>query len=155
MKEETANTRNEIVKDENAKEQPFVWRNDEVELLLRVAHEFKVKKTAENVDWESVPSRYDLIWDKFKLQMTSETDKDFPHRPKVINKQALTRKLKVVQLKYRQAVDSGRSSHERVVLVYFEWCEKILGSSPATEQIPSRVETVDLDEPSEPNEEMR
>lgn len=131
--------------------------NDEVELLLRVTHEFKVKKSAENVDWESVPSRYDFIWDKFKVQMASdeakETDKDFPHRPKVITKQALTRKLKVVQLKYRQAVDSGRSGHERVMLVYFEWCEKISGSSP--EQISSRVETVDLDEPSERNEEIR
>lgn len=51
VKEETANTWNGIVKDENAKEQPFVWMNDEVELLLRVTHEFKVKKTAENVDW--------------------------------------------------------------------------------------------------------
>lgn len=106
-----------------------------------------------------MPSRYGDIWDNFKLQMASdeakEIGKGFPHRPKVITKQALSRKLKAVQLKYRQAVGSGRSGHERVMLVYFEWCKKILGSSPATEQIPSRVETVDLDEPSEPNEEIR
>ena len=39
------------------------------------------------------------------------------------------------------------------MLLYFEWREKIWGGSPATEQILSRVETVDLDEPSEPSEE--
>ena len=39
------------------------------------------------------------------------------------------------------------------MVLYFKWCEKIWGSSPATEQIHSGVETVDLDEPSEPCEE--
>ena len=44
-------------------------------------------------------------------------------------------------------MDSGRKSgHGRVVLLYFEWCERIWGGSPATEQIQSGVESVDLDE---------
>ena len=76
-----------------------------------------------------------------------ETGKDFPHKLDEITKQALSTKLKAVQLKYRQALDSGRrSGHGRVVLLYFEWCEKIWGSSPATEQIFSGVETIHLDE---------
>ena len=45
----------------------------------------------------------------------------------------------------------GKSGHGRVVLLYFEWCERIWGGSPATDQIQSGVESVDLDgtQPSE------
>ena len=32
----------------------FTWTDDEVELLLKVTNEYKVSKTAEGVDWESV-----------------------------------------------------------------------------------------------------
>ena len=32
------------------------------------------------------------------------------------------------------------------MLLYFEWCERIWGGSPATDQLSSGVETVDLDE---------
>ena len=32
----------------------FSWTDDEVELLLKVTNEYKVSKTADNVDWESV-----------------------------------------------------------------------------------------------------
>ena len=91
-KEATAKAKDGTVKDETAKEQMFVWTDDEVELLLKVMHEFKVKKAAENVDWESVHSKYGDIWDEFKLQMPSspdkvkETGKDFPHKPEEITK---------------------------------------------------------------------
>ena len=44
-----------------AKEQAFVWTDNEVELLLKVTHEYKVKKEGENVDWESVRSKYSDI----------------------------------------------------------------------------------------------
>ena len=93
------------VKDETAKEQTFVWTDDEVELLLKVTYEFKVKKAAKNVDWESVRSKYGDIWDEFKLQMPSspdkakETGKDFPYKPEQFTKQALSSKLKAVWLK--------------------------------------------------------
>ena len=73
--------------------------------------------------------------------------KDFPHKKEEITKQAVTIKLKAVRLQYRQGEDSGqKSSHGRVVLLYFEWYELTWGGSPATEQISSGVETVDLDE---------
>ena len=149
-KERTAKEKDGATK---AKEQAFVWTDDEVELLLKVTHEYKVKKAGENVDWESVRSKYSDIWEQLKRQLPSdseearETGKDFPHKTEDITKQAVTTKLKAVRLKYRQAVDSGRKSgHGRVVLLYFEWCERIWGGSPATEQISSGVETVDLDE---------
>ena len=44
-------------------------------------------------------------------------------------------------------MDSRRKSgHGRVVLLYFEWGGGVVASSPATKQISSGVETVDLDE---------
>ena len=39
----------------------FQWTDDEAELLLSVAYEYKVKQSAECVDWESVKSKYDDI----------------------------------------------------------------------------------------------
>ena len=39
------------------------WTDDEVELLLKVTNEYKVSKTAENVDWESVQKKYCEILD--------------------------------------------------------------------------------------------
>ena len=32
----------------------FQWTDDEVELLLSVTYEYKVKNSAESIDWESV-----------------------------------------------------------------------------------------------------
>ena len=61
----------------------------------------------------------------------------------------MTSKLKAIRTKYRQAVDSGRrSGHGRVVMLYFELCERVWGGSPATEQISSGLETADLDDDS-------
>jgi hypothetical protein len=39
----------------------FKLTDDESELLLSVTHEYKVKKISENVDWESVKTKYDDI----------------------------------------------------------------------------------------------
>ena len=59
----------------------------------------------------------------------------------------LTTKLKAVRIKFRQAVDSGRKSgHGRVVFLYFDLYEHIWGGSPATEQILSGVESIDIDQ---------
>lgn len=59
----------------------------------------------------------------------------------------MTSKLKHIRQKFRQAVDSGRrSGHGRVVLLYFEQCELVWGGSPATETIPSGVESTDIDD---------
>ena len=75
-----------------AKEQTFVWTDDEVELLLKVTHEYKVKKAAENVDWESVRSKYANIWDNLRKELPASPEegrdlgKDYPHAKEEINK---------------------------------------------------------------------
>ncbi len=130
----------------------FKWTDDEAELLLTVANEYKVQKSSESVDWESVKSKYDDILVLMQEALPSspeearESGKDYPHERSAITKQILSTKLKNIRLKYRHAVDSGRrSGHGRVVLLYYELCERIWGGSPATDQIEGGLETGDID----------
>ena len=136
--------------EEKSKLDYFSWTDDEVELLLNVAIDYKTTKTMENVDWESGHSKYQDILDKYKEMYPTAEDaeklgKDFPHKKEDITKLIVTSKLKSVRVKYRQAVDSGRrSGHGRVVLLYFELCEQIWGGSPATVMVSSGIETTDM-----------
>lgn len=71
--------------------------------------------------------------------------KDYRHTRMQIPKKILNAKLKAIYIKFREAVDSGRrSGHGRVVLLYYELCEKIWGGSPATEEIESVFESTDI-----------
>ena len=123
-----------------SKEKPdvFVWTDDEVQLLLKVTLEYKTSKAIENVDWESIQNKYTEILTIFKERLPASPDerkkigKDYPHKPEEITKGTLTSKLKSIRQKYRQAVDKGtRSGHGRVVLLYFDDCEKIWRGCPA------------------------
>ena len=133
----------------------FQWTDDEVELLLNVTYEYKTSKAAESTDWESVKSKYSDIFNLFKEGLPESDDErreigeDYSHKKEEVSRQALTSKLKAIHTKYRQAVDSGRrSGHGRVVMLYFELCERVWGGSPATEQISSGLETADHDDDS-------
>ena len=77
------------------------WKDDEVELLLKVTNEYKVSKTAENVDWESVQKKYCgiLDWYKDELEKASGSGKDYPQKGEEITKQCLTNKLKSIRLR--------------------------------------------------------
>ena len=128
----------------------YIWTDDEVELLLKVTEEYKVKQTAENIDWESCQSKYSDILYLFKSQYPSaenakDIGKDFPHNKEDITKVIITTKLKAIRSKFRAAVDSGKKSgHGRVVLLYFEVCEAIWGGSPATSTINAGFESADI-----------
>ena len=139
----------------------FKWTDDESELLLSVTHDYKVKHISENVDWESVKTKYDdiLVLMRQELPETIEEArdnwiKDYPHTRYQITKKVLTSKLKAIRIKFREAVDSGRrSGHGRVVLLYYEWCEKIWGGLPATEVIGSGFEITEIVKAELQNEE--
>jgi hypothetical protein len=126
----------------------FVWSDDEVELLLNVVADYKALKASESVDWESVKTKYKDIFERFLAALpegNTQVCENFPHKKDEIKLQSLTSKLKAIRLKFRQAVDSGRrSGHGRVVMIYYELCERIWGGSPATEQIDGGIETVEL-----------
>lgn len=131
----------------------FQWMDDEAELLLNVAYEYKVKNAAEGVDWESVKNKYDDVLEAFREALPSSPEdscKDFPHQRNEVTKQILSAKLKNIRLKFRQTIDSRRrSGHGRVVMLYFEICQKIWGGSPAAEQVSGGIESCDLTEASE------
>ena len=43
----------------------FIWTDDESELLLNVAIDYKTKKAGESVDWELVKNKYSNIHKEF------------------------------------------------------------------------------------------
>ena len=147
-----AKKKKDSAKDVSGGGESFKWTDDEAELLLKVTRDYKVLKAAEGVDWESVQSKYSDILKRMLTEFPASPDeakdlnKDYPHKKTDITKQVLTTKLKAIRVKYRQAVDSGqKSGHERVVFLFFDLCESIWGGSPATEQIPSGLESTELD----------
>ena len=68
-------------KNANNKQEAFIWTDDEVELLLRVTNDYKVSKSFESIDWESIQSKYGDILERFKQQYpaaeTNSSGKDF------------------------------------------------------------------------------
>ena len=81
--------------------------DDEVELILNIANDYKVLKVAESMDWESVKSKYSDICDLFIAALTdddSDVKNNFPHKKEEVTKQIVTSKLKAIRLKFRQAV---------------------------------------------------
>ena len=138
----------------------FQWSDDEVELLLNVTYEYKVYHTGECTDWEKVPTKYADILKHFHEQLPSNKDepaqygKDFPHKPEEISLKTLTSELKAIRLKYRQAADSGKKSgHGRVIMCYFELCQKVWGGSPATVQISSGLDSNEINFDGSPEQE--
>ena len=69
-----------------------------------------MKKISENVDWESVKTKYDiLILMRHELPETIQEarenwTKDYPHTRKQVTRKILTSKLKAIRIKYREAV---------------------------------------------------
>ena len=143
-KKQTSNARD--------KTEYFSWSDDEVELLLSSTMEYKTSKEMENIDWESCQSKYQDIHDKFVEHYPTPEEakalgKEYPHLKTQMTKAILTSKLKTIRQKYRLAVNDGRrSSHGRVVLLFFELCEQIWGGSPASTTISSGIETTELSE---------
>ena len=74
-----------------------VWTDDECELLLSVTLQYKVQKSSEGIDWESVRSKYDDILVLFReaLPPTPEEScgKEYPHERDAVNKLILSTKL--------------------------------------------------------------
>ena len=50
----------------------FEWTDDESELLLNIAHEYKVSKTGDSVDWESVKNKQEDIFERFVAELPDE-----------------------------------------------------------------------------------
>lgn len=74
----------------------FKWTDDEAELPLNVTHNYKVSKISENVDWESVKSKYEDILTLMKEELPASADeakemcKDYPHTKEELTKKILS-----------------------------------------------------------------
>ena len=79
------------------------------------------------------------------LEKAKGMTKDYKHTKMELTKAVIqTTKLENIHMKYQKAVDANkRSGHGRVVLIFYELCEKIVGGSPATTQIQG-VESTNL-----------
>ena len=134
-----------------------MWTEDEVDLLLSVILEYKISKTAENINWETCQSKYSDILDLFLSQYPSPENaakigKGFPHKENELTKVIPTSKMKAIRTKFRAVIDSARKSgHGRVVLLLFDICQDIWGGPPATITLPTGIETIDIDEHSVEN----
>ena len=86
----------------------YLWSDDEVELLSNITNEYKVKKVANAIDWESVKNKnsdiLELLKDAFsddeETQERNILSKDLPHKKDEIMKQVLTSKLKAICLNF-------------------------------------------------------
>ena len=66
-----------------------------------MTHDYKVKKVAEGIDWESVKSKYaDILRNELpsSAEEGSTLLKDYPHSKEKVTKLILTTKLKAVRL---------------------------------------------------------
>ena len=86
----------------------FIWTDDEAQLLLDVAHDFKLQHLSEGICWESVKSKYSDILDLFRKELPQNEEqarnssKDYPHKPDEVSKEVLTSKLKAIRIKFRE-----------------------------------------------------
>ena len=82
----------------------FVWSDDEVELLLKATHEYKVSHVSENIDLETCQTKYsdicELLHEHYPLsEDAEELGKDYPHSKEEITKGVVTTKLKAIRQK--------------------------------------------------------
>ena len=82
----------------------FSWTDEETELLLAAALEYKTEKAASGVDWESVRTKHEDIFSKFLEAYPSQKDESFPHASKDFIKERITSRLKYLKSKYRKAL---------------------------------------------------
>ena len=90
-----------VYKGNKAKQKDFKWTDDKAELLLSVTLDYKAKKAAENVDWESVKSKYDDMQAEMPAEKTERPIKDYPHLKSEMTRAVLSTKLKNVRQRYR------------------------------------------------------
>lgn len=93
---------------EKKSKKEFIWTDDEAQLLLDVAHDYKVKHLVEGTCWESVKTKYYDILELFRKELPQSTEqarhlaKDYPHKPDEVSKEVLTSKLKAIRIKFRE-----------------------------------------------------
>ena len=81
------------------------------------------------------------IFQRF-IDQIPEISEKFPHKKEDFTLPVLKSKIKNIRTKYQKAVQAKRKSgFGRVILLYFDECQRIWGGSPSTVTIENGVET--------------
>lgn len=121
----------------------FVWEDSAIGLLLQCMLSFKANSEQENVDWESIKTKYNIIHSDFVKALQERGDES----PDKYTKERVVAKVKGLRLRYKAAVDSGkRSGGGRVVCSFFDQCSQVWGGSPAVESLENSIDTNSLND---------
>ena len=130
----------------------FVWTDGEIELLLETVLAYKATCEYEGICWESVKAKYQKIMEIYVERYPSASETNIVEFPRagtseLLTKERIAAKLKRIRSGYKKAVDSGRrSGGGRVVLTFFDLCERVWGGSPAVESIDNGIDSSALAE---------
>jgi len=128
-------------KEANKKEDTFSWSDDEIQLLLMTALDFKSQCEFEGTNWESKRSKYEQIFELMMKDYPSADSENYQNRDS-LNKDRITAKLKSIRTGFKKAADAGRKSGGgRVVFTFYDLCVNLWGGSPAVTSLPFGVDT--------------
>ena len=94
--------------EKNKTKKEYIWTDDEAQLLLEVAHDYKLEHLSEGTDWESVKTKYADILELFRKELPEDAEqarclsKDYPHKLDELSKEVLTSKIKAIRIKFRE-----------------------------------------------------
>ena len=75
----------------------LVWIDDEVQLLLEKARDFKAKKAYAGVDWESIKNKYENIGETFVSNLPKQTgSEECAHSTDFFTRERITSKIKQI-----------------------------------------------------------
>ena len=122
---------------EKAEKVEFSWSDDEIQLLLMSALDFKAQCEFEGVDWESKRSKYEQI---FEIVTKEYPDGEHYQNKKSMTKDRVTAKLKSIRTGFKKAADTGRrSGGGRVVFTFYDLCMNLWGGLPSVTSILSLI----------------
>ena len=126
----------------------FNWTDEEISLLLHIIIDYKGRKMAQGIDWETVKAKYEEITEQFHLHYPKDgsgvSSREYPNiaDPTVISKERVVTKIKKIRTMFRKAVDSGRrSGGGRVIFALLKECEEIWSGSPAVHCIENGIQS--------------
>ena len=90
------------------KEVEFSWTDDELQLLLQAALDYKTKCEFEAENWEKKRQKYEDIFDILTKEYPDEKEK-YPNKKKM-NKKRVALKLKSILSGFKKANDCGKKS---------------------------------------------
>ena len=91
---------------EKNRRKKFSWTNDELQLLLQVALDYKAKCQFNANVWETKRQKYEDIFDILLKKYPDEKEK-YPNKEKM-NKERVAVKLKSIQSEFKKAIECGK-----------------------------------------------